>query len=46
MGPAQDLYSYPTWIAHLRAAKLLHRKLHRTHTVFAHNFYMQTSNNV
>ena len=46
MGPAQDLYSYPTRIAHLRPAQLLHRKLHRTRTVPAHDFYMQTSNNV
>ena len=46
MGPAQDLYSYPTWIAYLRPALLLHRKLYSTRTVPAHDFYMQTSNNV
>ena len=46
MGPAQDLYSYPTRIAYLRPALLLHRKLYSTRTVPAHDFYMQTSNNV
>ena len=46
MGPAQDLYNYPTWIAHRISAQLLHRKLHRTRTVPARDFYMQTSNNV
>ena len=46
MGPAQDLYSYPTRIAHLRPAEFLHSKLHRSRTVPAHDFYIQTSNNI